>query len=147
MLTEILINLFERDLSRLEDEIAAYDSEEAIWRVPEGIKNSAGNLCLHLCGNLQHYIGANLGQSGYVRNREREFSDKNVPRQELLALVGVTRRVVLTVIVGLTPETLDKTYPERVLGEMTTTNHFLVHLYGHLNYHLGQINYHRRLTR
>ncbi|NML39349.1 DinB family protein [Chitinophaga sp. G-6-1-13] len=145
MLTEILINLFERDLSRLEDEIAAYDTEEAIWRVQEGIKNSAGNLCLHLCGNLQHFIGAVLGQSGYVRNREREFADKNVPRQELLALVGVTRRVVLTVIVGLTPETLAKTYPERVLGEMTT-NHFLVHLYGHLNYHLGQINYHRRLT-
>lgn len=145
MLTEILINLFERDLSRLEDEIAAYDTDAAIWRVPEGIKNSAGNLCLHLCGNLQHFIGAILGQSGYVRNREREFSDKNVPRQDMLALVGVTRRVVLTVIVGLTPEELTKTYPERVMGEITT-DHFLVHLYGHLNYHLGQINYHRRLT-
>jgi hypothetical protein len=146
MLTEILINLFERDLSRLEDEIAAYDTEEAIWRVPEGIKNSAGNLCLHLCGNLQHFIGAVLGQTGYVRNRELEFSDKNVPRQELLALVGVTRRVVLTVIVGLSPETLAKQYPEPVMGEIAT-DRFLVHLYGHLNYHLGQINYHRRLTR
>ncbi|QJB31420.1 DUF1572 family protein [Chitinophaga oryzae] len=146
MLTEILINLFERDLSRLEDEIAAYETEDAIWRVPEGIKNSAGNLCLHLCGNLQHYIGAILGQSGYIRERDREFSDKNVPRQELLALVGVTRRVVLSVIVGLTPEVMARQYPERVLGDMNTDS-FLVHLYGHLNYHLGQINYHRRLTR
>ncbi|SKA44012.1 Protein of unknown function [Chitinophaga eiseniae] len=145
MLTEILINLFERDLSRLEDEITAYETEEAIWRVPEGIKNSAGNLCLHLCGNLQHFIGAILGQSGYVRERDREFSDKNVPRQDLLALVGVTRRVVLTVIVGLTPEVMARQYPERVPGDMTTDS-FLVHLYGHLNYHLGQINYHRRLT-
>lgn len=145
MLTEILINLFERDLSRLEDEIAAYETEEAIWRVPEGIKNSAGNLCLHLCGNLQHFIGAVLGQTGYVRQRDREFSDKNIPRQDLLALVGVTRRVVLTVIVGLTPEAMAKQFPERVMGDMTT-DHFLVHLYGHLNYHLGQINYHRRLT-
>lgn len=145
MLTEILINLFERDLSRLEDEIAAYDTEEAIWRVPEGIKNSAGNLCLHLCGNLQHFVGAILGQTGYVRQRDREFSDKNIPRQDLLALVGVTRRVVLTVIVGLTPEAMAQQFPERVMGDMTT-DHFLVHLYGHLNYHLGQINYHRRLT-
>lgn len=144
MLTEILINLFERDLSKLEDEIAAYENEAAIWQVRDGIKNSAGNLCLHLCGNLQHFIGAILGKTGYVRDRDREFSDKHVPLQDLLALVSVTRRTVLTVIVGLSPEALSQPFPEKVPGEMSTDK-FLVHLYGHLNYHLGQINYHRRL--
>ncbi|MBO9731146.1 MAG: DinB family protein [Chitinophaga sp.] len=147
MLTGILINLFERDLSKLEQEIAAYESAEAVWRVAPGITNSAGNLCLHLCGNLQHFVGAILGKSGYVRNRELEFSARNVPTEDLLVLVGSTRRTVLTVIAGLTAEDLDAVYPEKVFFDGMTTGHFLVHLSTHLNYHLGQINYHRRLTR
>ncbi|PSL43388.1 uncharacterized protein DUF1572 [Chitinophaga niastensis] len=146
MLTNILINLFERDMGKLEDEISAYETAEGIWRVPAGIKNSAGNLCLHLCGNLQHFVGAVLGHNGYVRNRELEFSAKDVPREELLQQIGITRRVLLTVIVGLTPEDLEKMYPEKVLSGEMSTGHFLVHLSTHLNYHLGQINYHRRLT-
>ncbi|NSL86517.1 DinB family protein [Chitinophaga sp. Mgbs1] len=147
MLTEILINLFERDLSRLEEEIMAYDTEAAIWRIPEGIKNPAGNLALHLCGNLQHFTGAILGKNGYVRQRELEFSTRDVPRQDLINMIGVTRRVVLTVILGLTAEDMEKTYPEKVFASEMSTGHFLVHLSTHLNYHLGQINYHRRLTK
>lgn len=147
MLTGILINLFERDLSKLEQEIAAYESAEAVWQVAPGITNSAGNLCLHLCGNLQHFVGAVLGKTGYVRNRELEFSARNVPTQDLLVLVGSTRRTILTVVAGLTAEDLEKVYPEKVLFDGMTTGHFLVHLSTHLNYHLGQINYHRRLTR
>lgn len=146
MLTGILINLFERDLSKLEQEMAAYETAGGVWRVPPGITNSAGNLCLHLCGNLQHYVGAVLGKTGYVRNRELEFSTKNLPTEELLVLIGSTRRVILTVIAGLTAEDLEKTYPEKVLSGDISTGHFLVHLSTHLNYHLGQINYHRRLT-
>ncbi|MCW3465656.1 DinB family protein [Chitinophaga nivalis] len=146
MLSSILINLFERDMSRLEEEIAAYETEAAIWRVPAGIHNSAGNLCLHLCGNLQHFVGAVLGKTDYVRNRELEFSAKNVPRQDMLTQIGTTRRILLTVIVGLTPEEMEKPYPEKVLSGDLTVGHFLVHLSTHLNYHLGQINYHRRLT-
>ncbi|WP_160711154.1 DinB family protein [Chitinophaga solisilvae] len=147
MLTEILINLFERDLSRLEEEIMAYDTEAAIWRIPEGIKNPAGNLVLHLCGNLQHFTGAILGKNGYVRQRELEFSTRDVPRQDLINMIGVTRRVVLTVILGLAAEDMEKTYPEKVFASEMSTGHFLVHLSTHLNYHLGQINYHRRLTK
>jgi uncharacterized damage-inducible protein DinB len=146
MLTGILINLFERDLSKLEQEIAVYETPEGIWRVPPGITNAAGNLCLHLCGNLQHYVGAVLGQTGYVRNRELEFSARNVPTEDLLVLIGSTRRIILTVIAGLTAEDLEKIYPEKVFSGTMTTGHFLVHLSTHLNYHLGQINYHRRLT-
>jgi len=146
MLTSILINLFERDLSKLEQEIAAYETPEGIWRVPAGISNSAGNLCLHLCGNLQHFVGAVLGQTGYVRNRELEFSARNVPTEDLLVLVSSTRRIILTVIAALTADDLEKTYPEKVFSGTMSTGHFLVHLITHLNYHLGQINYHRRLT-
>lgn len=146
MLTGILINLFERDLSKLEQEIAAYETSAAIWRVPPGITNAAGNLCLHLCGNLQHFVGAVLGKTGYVRNRELEFSDRNVPTEDLLVLISSTRRIILTVIAGLTEEDLEKIYPEKVLFDSMTTGHFLVHLSTHLSYHLGQINYHRRLT-
>ena len=146
MLTGILINLFERDLGKLEEEIAAYETAAGLWRLPAGIKNPAGNLCLHLCGNLQHFVGAVLGQTGYVRNRELEFSAKNVPAEELLVLIGTTRRVIVSVIAGLTEEDLEKTYPEKVLSGNMSTGHFLVHLSTHLSYHLGQINYHRRLT-
>ncbi|MGO4291448.1 DinB family protein [Chitinophaga sp. RAB17] len=146
MLTGILINLFERDLSKLEQEIAAYDTSAAVWRVPPGITNAAGNLCLHLCGNLQHFVGAVLGKTGYVRNRELEFSDRNVPTEDLLVLISSTRRIILTVIAGLTEEDLEKIYPEKVFFDSMTTGHFLVHLSTHLSYHLGQINYHRRLT-
>ncbi|HVI43236.1 MAG TPA: DinB family protein [Chitinophaga sp.] len=147
MLTETLINLFERDLSKLEEEIAAYGTEEALWRIPEGISNPAGNLCLHLCGNLQHFVGKVLGNTDYVRNRDLEFSARNVPRQDLLEQVGATRRIVLTVISGLSNADMEKIYPEIVFGREMATGHFLVHLQGHLNYHLGQINYHRRLTK
>ncbi|MEC5144634.1 DinB family protein [Chitinophaga sp. 212800010-3] len=146
MLTGILINLFERDLSKLEEEIAAYGTEEGIWRVPPGINNSAGNLCLHICGNLQHFIGAVLGKTGYIRNRELEFNASHVPTEELLVLIGSTRRIILRVIAGLSPEDMDSTYPEKVFSGSMSTGHFLVHLSTHLNYHLGQINYHRRLT-
>lgn len=146
MLTSILINLFERDLSKLEQEIAAYETPDGLWKVLPGITNSAGNLCLHLCGNLQHYVGAVLGQTGYIRNRELEFSARNVSTEDLLVLVSSTRRIVLTVIAGLTAADLENTYPEKVFSGTMGTGHFLVHLSTHLNYHLGQINYHRRLT-
>jgi uncharacterized damage-inducible protein DinB len=146
MLTGILINLFERDLSKLEEEIAAYETAAGIWRVPPGITNSAGNLCLHLCGNLQNYVGAVLGKTGYVRNRELEFSARNVPTEDLLVLISSTRRIILSVIAGLTAEDLEKIYPEKVFSGSMSTGYFLVHLSTHLNYHLGQINYHRRLT-
>lgn len=146
MLTGILINLFERDLSKLEQEIAAYETSAGIWRVAPGITNAAGNLCLHLCGNLQHFVGAVLGKTGYVRNRELEFSARNVPTEDLLVLISSTRRIIVTVIAGFTEEELEDIYPEKVFSDGMTTGHFLVHLSTHLSYHLGQINYHRRLT-
>ena len=74
-----LLQLFQRDLEKLKTEISSYKDEKKIWVISGEVKNSAGNLCLHLCGNLQHFIGAVLGNSGYVRNRDAEFTRKNVP--------------------------------------------------------------------
>ncbi|MDQ2771481.1 MAG: DinB family protein [Bacteroidota bacterium] len=145
MLTTDLQALFDRDLNKLQQEIEAYQHEPALWRVAPGISNSAGNLCLHLLGNLNTYIGAELGHSGYIRHRELEFSRKDVPRAELVQGIAATRRVVAATLAQLPNEQLSQEYPLLVLAAKTSTAFFLLHLATHLTYHLGQINYHRRL--
>ena len=146
MLTENLATLFEREILKLKTEINAYTDESRLWVTAPGISNSGGNLCLHLLGNLQHYIGGVLGGSGYVRNRPEEFSLKNIPVNEINQTIDHTIQVVTKTIRSLSRETLDSDYPEKVLDTIFKTEFFLLHLLAHLNYHLGQINYHRRLT-
>ena len=147
MIQQTLTELFERDLTRLKEEISLYVDESKIWAVKREIKNSAGNLALHLLGNLNHFIGAILGNSGYVRNRDAEFSDKNVPRAEIISNIDKTIGVIKSTLSKISDEDLKKDYPVKVLKDKVTmrTEFFLIHLSGHLNYHLGQINYHRRL--
>ncbi len=140
-----LTKLFLRDLEKLKTEISSFKDEKKIWQISGDVKNSAGNLCLHICGNLQHYIGATLGNSGYIRKRDEEFSRKNVPVKELVEEIDLTTRVVEKSLNELAEDKLNETYPINVFGYETTTEFFLVHLTTHLNYHLGQINYHRRL--
>ena len=141
-----LQKLFDRDLEVLYKEIESYPSEATLWLVKGDIKNSGGNLCLHLCGNLQHFVGTILGKTGYVRNRDAEFADKNVPRAKLLGEIRATQTAVKNTLANLDPSTLEKDYPINVFGEPMTTNFFLIHLEAHLNYHRGQVNYHRRLV-
>ncbi len=138
-------NLFLRDIEKLKTEISSFKDENNIWKISGDIKNSAGNLCLHICGNFQHFIGAVLGNSAYVRNRETEFSRKNVPIRELVAELELTTRVVEKTLNELVADKLKEIYPINVFGYEMTTEYFLIHLTTHLNYHLGQINYHRRL--
>lgn len=145
-ITDTFIFLFERDLDKLENEIRQYPDETSIWKLQGEIKNTAGNLCLHLCGNLQHYVGALLGNSGYQRNRPFEFSAKGIPRETLLLEIAKTRKVVSATLQKLNESSLAAIYPEETLGYPMTTAFFLTHLFGHLGYHLGQINYHRRLV-
>lgn len=140
-----LKSLFTRDLNKLKTEIEAYQNEETIWKIEQNILNSAGNLTLHLVGNLNYYIGAILGNSGYIRNRESEFSLKNIPRTELIQQIEKTSKVVNSSLDKLSAEDAQKDYPVEALGYPMTTEYFLIHLFGHLGYHLGQINYHRRL--
>ncbi len=145
MLTETLVTIFQRDLAKLYAEIEQYKSEDKLWVTEKSIANSAGNLCLHLIGNLKTYIGKELGGFAYTRNRELEFSLKDVPKTELLVMVTETKTIVDETLRNLTSNTLQEEYPLLVFAKKTSTEFFLVHLAAHLSYHLGQINYHRRL--
>jgi uncharacterized damage-inducible protein DinB len=145
MLQQVLKSLFIRDLKSLNKEIESYQDESKIWHVENGIANSAGNICLHLIGNINTYIGAEYGKTGYIRHRDLEFSLKNIPRTELLEKIDQTILVIEKALDAVTDEQLQGEYPILVFAEKTTTEYFLVHLTTHLTYHLGQINYHRRL--
>ncbi|MFD2540954.1 DinB family protein [Lacinutrix gracilariae] len=145
MLTNTLVKLYTRDLNALITEIETYTKESNLWKVSGQIENSAGNLCLHLIGNLNAFIGAALGNTGYIRKRDLEFSLKNVPKAELIEQIKETIVVVDKSITSLTDADLQKEYKRRVFEDTMTTEYFLVHLSMHLSYHLGQINYHRRL--
>ena len=143
---ESLLPVFQRDLDKLAEEIKQYPTEQSLWAISGAIKNPGGNLCLHLCGNLQHFIGTILGKTAYVRNRDAEFADKNVPRQKLLDEIAATKKALAEIMPKLQQDQLDAKYPIDVLGTPMTTLFFLLHLSAHLSYHLGQINYHRRLS-
>ncbi len=145
MIIQELRKVFIKDLEKLKDEIALYRHEQNLWKIEKEIANSAGNLCLHLVGNLNHFIGTVIGKTGYVRNRDAEFASKNIPQKELVRMVEETVVVVDKVLKTMTDEQLADEYPLLVLKEKTSTGYFLFHLSSHLGYHLGQINYHRRL--
>jgi hypothetical protein len=145
MIVQTLQTIFKRDLNRLKQEIQLYPNESQIWKIQKGITNSAGNLCLHLVGNLNTYIGNTYGNSNYVRNRELEFSLKDIPRSELIHQIEQTILVVDHALDNLSEKELLMEFPVLVF-ETTTSNEFmLIHLTTHLTFHLGQINYHRRL--
>jgi uncharacterized damage-inducible protein DinB len=145
MLLEILIKIFKRDLNKLKTEVLLYKNEDNLWLVHKDVTNSAGNLCLHIVGNLNTYIGAELGNTGYIRKRDLEFSLKHISRKKLIQQVDDTIVLIENTLNKLSLEDLNKEYSLLVFKEKTTTEYFLVHLVDHLSYHLGQINYHRRL--
>jgi len=145
MLIETLKSLFNRDLNKLKVEIESYQNESQIWAIDKNIANSGGNLCLHLIGNINTYIGAEIGKTAYIRNRPLEFSTKNIPKAELIKMIDETILVVNKALDSLTETDLEQIYPQIVFEKEMTTGYFLVHLSTHLGYHLGQINYHRRL--
>lgn len=146
MLKEALLEIFERELGKLANEINLYADESRLWETGSEISNSAGNLCLHLLGNLNHFVGATLGDTGYVRNRDGEFSAKNVSRADLLQSIEKTKTVVRETLNNLPIERFEENFPVEKHDETVKTDFMLLHLLSHFNYHLGQINYHRRLT-
>ncbi|MDH5588729.1 MAG: DinB family protein [Gemmatimonadota bacterium] len=139
--------LFDRDLGRLAEELEAYPDDAEIWRVAGSIKNSAGTLALHMVGNLMHFVGAVLGETGYVRDREAEFGDRDVPRAELLRRIGECRAVLADVLPALSDTAFREDFPGKLPAQLegATTHRFLLHLSGHFTWHLGQVDYHRRL--
>lgn len=141
----VLIKLFKRDLNSVKLEINAYSSEANMWLLKDGINNSTGNLSLHIVGGLNHFIGAVIGNTGYVRKRDLEFSLKNVSRQDLINQLDDVELMIEEIVAKLSDKDLENTYPINVFKEPMTVGFFLTHLTTHLGYHLGQINYHRRL--
>lgn len=136
----------DRDLATLGREVEAYPNDALLWVRVDGLPNPGGTLVLHLCGNLRHYIGGVLGHSGYVRDRPSEFSATDVPRNALSAVIEQTRSDVAHALDRVTPAMLDQTFPELVGGTALQCGDFLLHLTGHLAYHLGQVDYHRRIV-
>lgn len=145
MLRQTLMMLFDRDLTKLQTEIEQYREESKIWHTEKEIPNSAGNLCLHLVGNLNAFVGAELGSTGYVRQRDLEFSQKDVSRAELVSKIEETKNIVNNTLENLPDEALKQEFPKVVFNRNVSTEYMLVHLATHLSYHLGQVNYHRRL--
>lgn len=145
MIKDAFIKILERDLDKLKDEISLYNNESDLWLIKNEIKNSAGNLCLHLLGNLNHFIGAVLGNTGYVRNRDFEFSAKNILRKDLINQIEETSQIVKDILSKLSDEDLKKDFPVKFNDNVLTTQQMLLNIVTHFNYHLGQINYHRRL--
>src|ERR1019366_1780482 len=127
-------------------ELLAYPDEKAMWDVPKGLPNSAGNLALHLVGNLRFFIGAQLSATGYVRDRDAEFAKKGVPRAELVRSIETAADEVTRALATLDAAQLDKPFPVEVGGNRINTGLFLQHLASHLAYHLGQVDYHRRVV-
>ena len=146
MITHTLADVIARDLRTLRREIEAYENEQDLWKIVPGVGNSAGTLAMHVAGNLSHFVGATLGATGYVRNREAEFSRRNVARADLLRRIDETIAAVEKTFARVGDEILHTTYPLDLGGTEVRSGDFLVHLATHLGYHLGQIDYHRRFV-
>ena len=138
--------IISRELRTLERELNAYPTEEQIWALPAGLPNSAGTLALHAAGNLRHFVGAVLGGTPYVRDRDAEFSRRNVPRAELIEELRNAERAVHDTLPAMATDRFAETYPLPVANRRVNTGEFMTHLATHLAYHAGQLNYHRRIV-
>ncbi len=146
VLRDTIWRLLNRDLDAMQEEIAAYPDDESLWQTPPGIANSGGTLALHLAGNLRQFVGALLGGSGYVRDRAYEFAARGLSRAAVNAELADAQQQVRSTLLSLDPARLDAPFPVPVMDTQLSTETFLLHLCTHLTYHLGQVDYHRRLT-
>ena len=143
MIAKTFLEFFLYGIDKFKEEMTLFP-DERLWDVKGDIKNSAGNLALHITGNLKHFIGAVLGGTGYVRQRDSEFSDRDVPKAQLLQGLDEAAAILNTVLSSLPDEQLLLTYPAETFGKDSSTLRVLVILTTHLEYHLGQVNYLRR---
>ena len=146
MLASELAALYSRDLARLAQELRAFPDAASVWKTVPGVSNAAGTLALHLEGGLRHFIGLRLGRIDYQRDRPLEFSARGVERDELIARIEAVQASIPKVIAALSDAELDAIDPQNGTDKPLTTRQWLIHLYGHLNYHLGQMDYIRRVA-
>ncbi len=140
----ILISLYHFELDNLHKEISSYTNDADLWKKREGISNSGGNLCLHVTGSIQHFLGATLGDTGYVRDRDGEFTTTGLSKEALLNEITTAKNVVTEVLGKMSQNDLDNPFPFEFMGKQSTA-FYLTRFLAHLSYHLGQVNYHRRL--
>jgi len=145
MLSENFKEIIVYYIDKLKEEINLFSSEESLWLLKGDIKNPAGNLGFHIAGNLKHFIGATLGNNGYVRQRDKEFSEQNIPREKILKELEEAKQVIAEVLPRLSDDDLQKIFPLETFGKDRTVHLVLIQLVAHLNYHLGQMNYLRRM--
>ncbi len=135
-----------RDIASMERELELYPDDSSVWKNVAGLPNPAGNLILHVSGSLQHFFGATLGDTGYVRNRDAEFTNRDVPRSELRKELAGARQGVLAAFERLTEERLEQPFPVRITDTELSTRLTILQLVTHVAYHLGQLDYHRRMV-
>ena len=145
MLNNVLATLYERDLRKLIEEINLFKNEEDLWKITGSVKNSSGNLTLHIIGGLNHHIGATLAHTGYVRDRPQEFAKKDVPRKELVAQLEALIVLIKSTLDNFTDAQMEAEFPVVFDDAYNSNSYVLVRLYAHLEYHLGQVNYLRRI--
>jgi uncharacterized damage-inducible protein DinB len=146
MLLSYAAAILDRDLQALRREVEAYSDEHDLWTTVPGLPNVGGTLALHLAGNIQHYLGATLGRTGYVRDRPAEFARRDVPRAELIRDIEAARAAVQTALAVAHASDTNADYPELIAGKKVSTGEYLIHLAAHFAYHLGQLDYHRRVV-
>ena len=139
-----LLVRFRRDVRCFIREVEAFPDDATLWRTLPGIHNSAGNLALHVAGNLRLFVGAALGGTGYQRNREQEFGQRGGTRAEVVAALECANLEVEAGLKALTLGALAEPFPQAVGGFQPPTGRFLVHLAAHLAFHLGQAGSLRR---
>jgi hypothetical protein len=136
------------ELEELHDsvrQVATGLTDAELWTRPLEPGNSIGHLVLHLTGNLNYYVGAQLGGSGYVRDRDREFTEAALPpRATLLANFDAAAATFRRVVGGLSAEQLAGSHPEPRLSPLLKG---LVHLVSHFALHRGQMSYLARLVK
>lgn len=140
-----IADLFQRDIDKLIEEINLFKKEKNIWKIKGTVKNTAGNLTLHLLGNLNHFIGRTLGHTDYIRKREDEFSIKGIPREKLVTDLILLKETIKNSLEKISIEDMKKEFPLKIKEEVLTVELMLIFLLNHFNYHLGQVNYLRRL--
>src|SRR5258708_21681004 len=123
-----LSQLYRRDLTRLVQELQAFPGDDLLWQCRPGIANSAGNLFLHLEGNLLEFIGRQLGGIEYQRRRELEFASAGLSQEALVEKLQRLLEIIPSGIAELTDDALDAAYPQIVLGTPLSTRQFLIHL-------------------
>lgn len=146
MLLEELKAFLLRDIASVERELDLYPDEESIWKNLPGLPNSGGNLILHLAGGTQYFFGSALASTGYLRNREAEFSKKDIPRSDLTKELHDARQAVLAGFATMTEEKLEQPFPARITDTDLSARLTILQLVTHLAYHLGQLDYHRRMV-